>query len=40
MTSNCVKFLEFVLHYILEIKLFLLLFLKSSGFSIVCNAGK
>ena len=26
MTSNCVKFLEFVPHYILEIKLFLLLF--------------
>ena len=40
MTLNCVKYLEFVPHDILEIKLFLLLFFKSSGFSIVCNAGK
>ena len=32
MTLNCVKFLEFLPRFILEIKLFLLLFLKCSGF--------
>ena len=40
MTLNCIKFLEFVPHNILEIKLFFLLFLKSLGFPIVCNAEK
>ena len=40
MTSNSEKNLEFLPHFILEIKLFLLLFKKIQVFSKVSNAGK
>ena len=33
MTLNCIKYLEFVLDFIVEIKVFLLLFLKNPSFS-------
>ena len=40
MTLNCIKYLEFDPEFIVEIKVFLLLFLKIHVFPIVCNAGK
>ena len=39
MTSKSVKYVEFVPHFIVEIKVFLLFFLRSSRFSILCSAG-
>ena len=40
MTSNCMKYLECVLEFIVEIKKFLLVFKKIHDFPIFCNAGK